>query len=236
MPTGEDGDIPQGLAAAKIEIEDGFIVAARDPAGAAWDSEEGRRLRGVLRRLTHLVVLGLAVVPASFTIAWAHPSTPPPTRLRLGQPPAQMASAVVVKEAVQPMVPPPPPPPPPPPEPPPPPAVAEAAVSAPQSGGTRGQFPWGWCTWYVSSRRSVAWSGNAIAWYGAAIALGFPVGSVPRPGAIMVTRESGYGHVAFVESVSGNSFTVSEMNYKGFGVVSQRHLTPGSVPLVGFIY
>ena len=109
-------------------------------------------------------------------------------------------------------------------------------MTSPQSGGTRGQFPWGWCTWYVASRRSVAWSGNAGQWYAAARALGFAVGPTPRPGAIMVSRESGYGHVAYVESVSGNSFTISEMNFHGFGVISQRHLSLGQVPLIGFIY
>jgi hypothetical protein len=234
----EDGIIPQTLATAKIEVKDGFIVAACDPAaGAAWDSEDGQRLRGGFRRLTHVIVLGLAVVPASITLAWAHPQTQPPTRLRLGEPPAALVSAVVVKEAVQPVVPPPPPPPPPPaPEPPPPPAVAEAAATPPQSGGTRGQFPWGWCTWYVSSRRTVAWSGNANEWYWAARSQGLAVGSTPRVGAIMVSRESAYGHVAYVESVSGNSFTISEMNFHGFGVVSQRRLSLGQVSLVGFIY
>jgi surface antigen len=52
----------------------------------------------------------------------------------------------------------------------------------------------------------------------------------------MVSRESAYGHVAYVESVSGNSFTISEMNFHGFGVVSQRRLSLGQVSLVGFIY
>jgi len=192
----------------------------------------------VLRRLTHVLVVGLAIVPASFTIAWAHPSTQPATatHLRIGQPQASLVASLVVKEGVQPMVPPPPPPPLPPPPPPLPPAVAEAAVTPPQSGGTRGQFPWGWCTWYVSSRRSVAWSGNAREWYAAARSLGFSVGAAPQVGAIMVSRESGYGHVAYVESVNGNSFTISEMNFHGFGVISQRHLTVGQVPLIGFIY
>jgi hypothetical protein len=236
MPVWEDGVIPQILAAAKIEVKNGFIVAARDAAaGAMWDSDEGRPLRDVLRRLTHVLVLGLAVVPASITIAWAHPSTHPPTRLRIAPRQADPVSPVVVKEAVQPIVPPPPPPPATP-EPPPPPAVAEAAATPPQPGGTRGQFPWGWCTWYVSSRRSIAWSGNAREWYAAARALGFGVGATPRVGAIMVSRESGYGHVAYVESVNGNTFTISEMNFHGFGVITQRHLTLGQVPLVGFIY
>ena len=38
------------------------------------------------------------------------------------------------------------------------------------------RFPWGWCTWYVATRRPVPWSGNAIEWYGNARAMGYPVG------------------------------------------------------------
>jgi surface antigen len=97
-------------------------------------------------------------------------------------------------------------------------------------------FPWGYCTWWVAQQRYVPWSGNAWQWYGNAQAYGRSVGQTPEPGAIMVTWESGYGHVAYVESVSGNSFTVSEMNYKGFGIVDTRSLTTSSVPLIGFIY
>ena len=52
----------------------------------------------------------------------------------------------------------------------------------------------------------------------------------------MVTGESGWGHVAYVESVNGNTFTVSEMNYIGWGVYSTRTITTSQVPLYGFIY
>src|SRR5215471_1229233 len=71
-------------------------------------------------------------------------------------------------------------------------------------------FPWGWCTWYVASRRYVPWNGNAGTWLWGARAFGFPTGSTPRVGAIMVTAESIWGHVAYVESVASNgSFVVS---------------------------
>jgi len=53
----------------------------------------------------------------------------------------------------------------------------------------------------------------------------------------MVTWESSVGHVAYVEAVHPNgSFTVSEMNYVGYGRVSSRTVTTGSVSLIGFIY
>lgn len=98
------------------------------------------------------------------------------------------------------------------------------------------RFPWGYCTWYVASRRYIPWNGNAWQWYGNAIAYGNSVGRTPVAGAVMVTWESSVGHVAYVESVNGNSFTVSEMNYAGYGVRSTRTISTSSVPLIGFIY
>jgi len=97
-------------------------------------------------------------------------------------------------------------------------------------------FPWGWCTWYVASRRHVPWGGNAGTWLYHAKAYGANIGRTPKPGAIMVSGESRWGHVGIVESVSGGSFTISEMNYKGFGVVDRRTITTGSGFVKGFIY
>ena len=66
---------------------------------------------------------------------------------------------------------------------------------------------------------------------------GFAEGNSPKVGAVMVTRESGYGHVAYVEAVYGDgSWLVSEMNFVGWDRVSSRTIYPGQVPLVGFIY
>lgn len=105
----------------------------------------------------------------------------------------------------------------------------------PSSSGPN-HFPYGWCTWWVASKRNIPWSGNAWQWYGNAQAYGRPVGQTPVPGAVVVTWESGYGHVGYVESVSGSSFTISEMNYTGFGRVSTRTVTTSQIPLIGFIY
>ena len=99
------------------------------------------------------------------------------------------------------------------------------------------KFAYGYCTWYVASRRPVPWTGDAWAWFGGAQAMGFPTGQSPQPGAIMVTWESWVGHVAYVEQVNADgSWVVSEMNYKGWGIISTRTIRPGSVPLIGFIY
>jgi surface antigen len=98
-------------------------------------------------------------------------------------------------------------------------------------------FPYGYCTWYVATRRVVTWSGNAWQWYSNAAAQGYSVGRTPRVGAIMDTWESGWGHVAYVEQVNADgSWVVSEMNFKGWGIIDQRVIRPGSVPLIGFIY
>ncbi len=105
------------------------------------------------------------------------------------------------------------------------------------SGSGANHFPFGWCTYYVATRRYVPWLGNAITWLWGARTFGFATGSVPRVGAIMVTAESVWGHVAYVEQVSSSgSFIVSEMNYNAWGVVDFRNVVPGKVPILGFIY
>ena len=109
-------------------------------------------------------------------------------------------------------------------------------ASAASSGGGN-HFAFGYCTWYVASRRYIPWFGNAIQWWPNARAYGYPEGQTPVVGAVMVTRESYLGHVAYVESVNGDgSWTVSEMNYVAWDVVDRRTIFPGQVPLVGFIY
>ena len=107
--------------------------------------------------------------------------------------------------------------------------------TVPVAAGNR--FAFGNCTYYVYNRRQIPWQGDAWAWYGNAQALGFPTGRTPRPGSIMVTWESGYGHVAYVESVNPDgSWVVAEMNWVAFNTVDRRLIQPGGVPLIGFIY
>ena len=123
-------------------------------------------------------------------------------------------------------------------------ARAIAAASSPAwsiswsgSGAYPNRFAYGYCTWYVANKRYIPWLGNAIDWWPNARGYGQPEGQVPKVGAVMVTRESGYGHVAYVETVNADgSWTVSEMNFVGWNRVSGRTIRPGQVPLVGFIY
>lgn len=107
----------------------------------------------------------------------------------------------------------------------------------PAPGQWVNHFFYGQCTWYVASKRYVPWFGNAIEWYANAQQYNAAEGQAPRVGAIMVTAESGYGHVALVEAVNPDgSWKVSEMNYQGWGMVDYRTIRPGGVPLIGFIY
>jgi len=112
--------------------------------------------------------------------------------------------------------------------------AGSAAQSAQATAGPV-VFPWGYCTWYVASRRLVTWRGNAIDWWGNAMGIR-PEGYQPQVGAIQVSRDSWWGHVALVEQVNGNgSWVVSEMNFVAWGYVDRRTVWPGGT-LVGFIY
>lgn len=102
--------------------------------------------------------------------------------------------------------------------------------------GTGHKFPYGYCTWYVAQKRYVPWGGNAGTWLYHAKSAGYQTGKAPRVGAIMVSSESWWGHVAIVESVSGSSFTISEMNYKGWAKTSRRTLSTSNRVIKGFIY
>jgi surface antigen len=97
-------------------------------------------------------------------------------------------------------------------------------------------FPYGYCTYYVSTRYPIPWSGHAKSWLVNSRAYGFSTGSVPQKGSIVVTSESWWGHVAIVESVSNSHITVSEMNYKGWGKTSIRSIPINSKIIRGYIY
>lgn len=78
-----------------------------------------------------------------------------------------------------------------------------------------GWYPVGQCTWYVWTRRPVGMWGNASDWLYNAQRDGLSTGSTPRAGAIGWTS----GHVVYVESVHGNTVTISEANYDYAGSI-----------------
>lgn len=101
-------------------------------------------------------------------------------------------------------------------------AVAKRQSAAVQQGSSAGnKYVRGYCTWYAKNKRSDLPNnlGNANTWVSRARAQGIPTGSAPRVGAI---GQQGM-HVVYVESVNGDgTVTISEMNFKGLGVVSSR--------------
>jgi surface antigen len=96
-------------------------------------------------------------------------------------------------------------------------------------GYARNGFPWGYCTWYAADkfdtevpRPGLDWAGNGGQWYKNAKYRGWATSDkqgAAEKGALIVWMDSdslgheGYGHVAFVESVSNNTITISEMNW-----------------------
>ena len=112
--------------------------------------------------------------------------------------------------------------------------VPEVTPSQPRSPNP---FPWGQCTYWVASQRSVPWQGNAIDWWAEARAYGVPEGLVPVAGAIAVYDIGYYGHVAYVTKVLANgSWQQTEMNVYGLGVEDTRTMVPGEDGFLGFIY
>ncbi len=104
------------------------------------------------------------------------------------------------------------------------------------------RYSYGYCTWYVYNKRSEIgrpigslW-GNASSWAYAASAAGYVVNRTPEVGAVM-QNGGGLGHVAFVERVNPDgSFEVSEMNYRGWNVVSWRSISAGAAANYNFIH
>ncbi len=121
--------------------------------------------------------------------------------------------------------------------------VADKVVYEPAPGGIEdsGQdhiFPWGQCTYWVAKKKGgIPWGGNANRWLANSKAYGAASGMEPVVGAIAVTKENKrYGHVAYVEEVDGDRFKISEMNYKGKGVVDERWMSIHDSVFISFIY
>ncbi|MDO4271492.1 MAG: CHAP domain-containing protein [Candidatus Saccharibacteria bacterium] len=111
---------------------------------------------------------------------------------------------------------------------------SRSSLSVPAMSGNR--YAYGYCTWYAFNRRvqlglpvASGW-GNANTWASSARAAGYWVDRTPTVGAIFQTGSGYYGHVGIVEEVYANgTIRVSEMNYAGWNVVSERTITnPGA--------
>ncbi|MGH7746886.1 MAG: CHAP domain-containing protein [Candidatus Dormibacteria bacterium] len=120
--------------------------------------------------------------------------------------------------------------------------LATTYADAPLGAGGLDDFPAGECTYYVAQHREVTWSGNADEWLANASAAGATTSTAPSVGAIAVYGPGGhgqyslaYGHVALVTGVTATSYTVSEMNYAGPGVVDSRTIAWPDPDVLGFI-
>lgn len=117
------------------------------------------------------------------------------------------------------------------------PAKVKASKSKDKVTGGVHYFPYGYCTYYVSQKREITWSGNAGTWLKGAKSADLKTGDEPKAGSIMVTSEGGSaGHVAYVEKIDGDLVTISEMNFSGFGIVSSRTISADSRFIKGYIY
>jgi surface antigen len=88
--------------------------------------------------------------------------------------------------------------------------------------------------WRIAKETGVYYRwGNAVNFTGNAKAAGYQdLGMNPQPGSIAVMNPAkagqGFGHVAWVESVSGNNVTVSQYNYdygQGYGLYSKMTMS-----------
>ena len=105
-------------------------------------------------------------------------------------------------------------------------------------------YDYGYCTWWASVRRAQIGRpipsnlGNAITWKSLAAQAGLGTGNTPAAGAVIWSpASSGYGHVGFVESINPDgSVNVTDMNVRGWNVVSNRTLSPAEAAGFGYIY
>ena len=93
-------------------------------------------------------------------------------------------------------------------------------------------FPLGYCTRFVATKTFIPFSGHAKDWLANAERTGFKVyrgNSKAHKYAVLATNEDArYGHVAWITDVKGDNIYVSEMNYKGFNVISTDVIKKGS--------
>lgn len=106
-----------------------------------------------------------------------------------------------------------------------------------EAGSTHTFYP-GHCTWYVAKKFKVTFGGSARYWIENAKEAGYEISQIPVAGSVAVTSDRPpYGHVAYVESVDWEKGIVhiSEMNYKGLYIRSERDLPIYDSGVVGYI-
>jgi surface antigen len=132
-------------------------------------------------------------------------------------------------------------------------ATMSSAVPRGNTGTTNSTYsPRGECTWYADQEAHLytgVWLpnylGDAGQWAASAARNGWATGSTPRIGSVIVFRngadssDPNTGHVAWVTAYYPNTgkVVISEMNFKGLGVVDSRVIPDGvNNPNIQYIY
>lgn len=111
------------------------------------------------------------------------------------------------------------------------------------TASTANTYDYGYCTFWSAQRRIEVgkpipntW-GNANTWDTGALFSGYTVDHTPEQYAIIQTDAGDLGHVAFVEKVEADGkWTISEMNAKGWDIVSSRTFTKEQANNYNFIH
>jgi surface antigen len=111
------------------------------------------------------------------------------------------------------------------------------------NASTTNTYIYGYCTFWAAQRRIEVgkpipnnW-GDAHDWDTGARKAGYLVDHMPAKYAIMQTDAGDLGHVAFVEEVGPDgSWKVSEMNVKGWDILSNRTFMPWQTKDYNFIH
>lgn len=120
------------------------------------------------------------------------------------------------------------------------------AYSGAASYGGYNGYVVGYCTWHAANRRAQSGKplpnnlGHARTWAPNGQRFGMSVTESPVVGSVMWHKDTsiawGLGHVAYVERINDDgSVVVSEMNYRGWNVVSERTITPSEFGAYLFI-
>lgn len=124
------------------------------------------------------------------------------------------------------------------------PAIAEGIVqlyTGPHPPGNL--YEYGYCTFWSAKLRAEmgrpipnTW-GHANTWDDGALRDGYLVDHTPTVGAIFQSDAGALGHVAFVERVDPDgSWTISEMNAKGWNTTSKRTFSASAAQNFNFIH
>lgn len=98
-------------------------------------------------------------------------------------------------------------------------------------------FYTGNCTHYINAIYYIPWRGNAIRWIDNARELGYTISDTPEVGDLLITSEGArtIGHVALVEKVTPDTIVISEMNFMGYGYMTERTIPLSYSKIKGYI-